>query len=656
MAKLRQTQESTANTATNYRGQGLVYCQVDEAARLLEEKKMPWPVVRCAEKFPEPIDTPAVIVGDSCITLSSSAIAALGSDQARLIYLSDVPKESIEVPIFRLLAAPFSGDVLRRFIASAFAELALRGQQAHLDQELGRAKNEINRLNEIGIALSTQRERESLLSLILQKSCEITSCDAGSLYLVEEGADGAQRLRFIITQNHSAQVSFQETVLPLDSSSVAGHVALTGAEVHIADVYQIPPAFSFGFNRKFDEESGYRSKSMLAVPMKNPRGEVIGVVQLINCKPEYETRLDPCTIEEIVIPFPEECRPLLRSLASQAAVALENIRLYESVEILFEGFVKASVSAIEARDPTTHGHSFRVADLTVALAESVDREATACFRDIHFSRAEMKEIRYASLLHDFGKVGVREEVLVKAKKLYPWQIELVKERFAYACKALEQEQSERKLTYLLEQGRDAYLAQLGSFDRDLAERLRELDEYLEFILRCNEPTVLPEGNFERLNEVIRGAFIDPKGQRRPLLTPREIMLLSIPQGSLDEKERLQIQSHVNHTFNFLRQIPWTREIRNIPAIASAHHEKLDGTGYPNRLSAAAIPIQSKMMTIADIYDALSATDRPYKRALASDRALDILFDEARRGLIDGAVLELFREAEIYKLVVHGHPA
>ncbi len=337
-------------------------------------------------------------------------------------------------------------------------------------------------------------------------------------------------------------------------------------------------------------------------------------------------------------------------------MALENIRLYESVEILFEGFVKASVSAIEARDPTTHGHSFRVADLTVALAESVDRDATACFRDIHFSRAEMKEIRYASLLHDFGKVGVREEVLVKAKKLYPWQIELVKERFAYARKALEQEQSERKLTYLLEQGRDAYLAQLGSFDRDLAERLRELDEYLEFILRCNEPTVLPEGNFERLNEVIRSAFVDATGQHRPLLTPREIMLLSIPQGSLDEKERLQIQSHVNHTFNFLRQIPWTREIRNIPAIASAHHEKLDGTGYPNRLSAAAIPIQSKMMTIADIYDALSATDRPYKRALASDRALDILFDEARRGLIDGAVLKLFREAEIYKLVVHGHPA
>ena len=656
MAKRRQAQDSTENTVRQYTGRGLVYCQSHEVARLLEREKLPWPVVRCVEEFPERLDPPAVIIGDACITFSRSVIAALGSDQARLIYLSHAPKASIEVPIFRLLAAPLSLEMLRRSIAGAFAELALRRRQAHLDQELGRARNEINRLNEIGIALSTQRERESLLSLILQKSREITSCDAGSLYLVDEDGDGAQQLRFKISQNHSVRVSFQETVLPLDSSSVAGHVALTGSEVHIADVYQIPPTFPFGFNRKFDEESGYRSKSMLAVPMKNPRGEVIGVLQLINCKTEFETRLDRRMFEEVVIPFPEECRPLLRSLASQAAVALENIRLYESVEILFEGFVKASVSAIEARDPTTSGHSFRVADLTVALAEVVDRDATAGFRDIHFSRAEMKEIRYASLLHDFGKVGVREEVLVKAKKLYPGQIELVKERFAYARKALEHEQSEQKLTYLLEQGRDAYLAQLGSFDRALAERLRELDEYLEFILRCNEPTVLPEGDFERLHEVIRGAFVDAKGQRRPLLTPREVTLLSIPQGSLDEKERLQIQSHVNHTFNFLRQIPWTREIKNIPAIASAHHEKLDGTGYPNRLSGAAIPIQSKMMTISDIYDALSATDRPYKRALDSERALAILFDEAKRGLIDSEVLKLFQEAEIYKLVSNGHPA
>lgn len=531
----------------------------------------------------------------------------------------------------------------------ASGDRALRRRQSKLEQELLRAKNEISQLNEIGIALSTQRDRESLLRLILQKSCEITVSDAGSLYLVEEHSDGVKRLCFKITQNNSMPLSFGEAVLPLDHASIAGYVALTGEEVHLDDVYQIPPSFPFGFNRKFDDESGYRCKSMLAVPMKNPQQEVIGVVQLINCKRDAGARLERRTAEELVISFPEERRPLLRSLASQAAVALENIRLYESVETLFEGFVSASVSAIEARDPTTSGHSFRVAEMTVVLAEIVDRDVSSRFGNIHFSRAEMKEIRYASLLHDFGKVGVREEVLIKAKKLYPFQLEAVKERFAYARKALEHTHSERKLAYLLENGREAFIEHEASFRTDLEAQLGEIDEFLKFILKCNEPTVLHEGNFARLSKFAAREFVDVDGQQQPLLSDYEVALLSISQGNLDKRERRQIQSHVSHTLNFLRQIPWTKDIRNIPAIASAHHEKLDGSGYPHNLSAPEIPIQSKMMTIADIYDALSATDRPYKNAVPTERALDILSDEAKRGLIDTQLLNLFREAEVFKL-------
>jgi HD-GYP domain-containing protein (c-di-GMP phosphodiesterase class II) len=285
----------------------------------------------------------------------------------------------------------------------------------------------------------------------------------------------------------------------------------------------------------------------------------------------------------------------------------------------------------------------------VGLAEVVDRDDSRYFRDIRFSRTEMKEIRYASLLHDFGKVGVREEVLVKAKKLYPMQLDLVKQRFAYARKALEHEQSERKLAYLLERGREDFLARQAVFQRELEEQLRELDEFFGFVVKCNEPTVLREGNFERLSELAARQFVDPTGELLSLLTPHEVKLLSISRGNLDERERRQIESHVNHTMSFLRQIPWTREIKNIPTIASAHHEKLDGTGYPRNLSAAEIPLQSKMMTIADIYDALSATDRPYKKAVRSDQALDILFDEAKQGLVDRELLCLFHEAEIYRL-------
>ena len=524
-----------------------------------------------------------------------------------------------------------------------------------MELALQRARWEIDQLNEIGVALSAERDRGALLKLILQKCREITHSDAGSLYLVEEDESGERRLRFSITQNDSMQFPFNEFFLSIDHTSLAGYVALTGEEIALDDVYEIPTSLPFRFNRGLDEESGYRCRSILVVPMRAPKGEITGVVQLINCKREMSLKVDRATVADVVVPFPDQCRPMLRSLASQAAVALDNNRLYESIENLFEGFVRASVDAIEARDPTTSGHSFRVADLTLGLAEAVDRADSPPFRHIQFSRTEMKEIRYASLLHDFGKVGVREEVLVKAKKLYPGQLELIRQRFAYVRKALEQDQSERKLAYLLEKGRNEFLLRQSEFERDLETEIKEIDEFLEIIVRHNEPTVLSEGNFARLGELAARQFIDGAGRRQPLLSRHEVKLLSIDRGSLDADERLQIQSHVDYTQCFLRQIPWTKDIKDIPDIASAHHEKLDGTGYPRSLAAPQIPFQSKMMTIADIFDALSATDRPYKRAVPRERALDILHDEAKRGMIDGDLLQLFREAEIFRRVAQAKP-
>ncbi len=586
-------------------------------ARLLDGENPNWVSAQLPQKIVKRMLSTAVVVGDDPTIFTDELREAIVANQARLIYVLDadrsLPAGASGVPIFSFIIHPVEAGALHCAIDAAFESLALARRPTMLEDELRRARSEIDQLNETGIALSTQRDRGSLLNLILHKSRQVTHSDAGSLYLVEENEDGERQLRFKITQNDSVQLSFSESVLPMDRSSIAGYVALTGDEVHLADAYEIAPSFPFDFNRKFDEESGYRCKSMLVVAMKNPQGETIGVVQLINCKRDADRRVDRLTADEVVLPFPEQCRPLLRSLASQAAVALENIRLYESIETLFEGFVRASVGAIEARDPTTYGHSFRVADLTVALAEVVDRDDSLHFRSIRFSRSEMKEIRYASLLHDFGKVGVREEVLVKAKKLYPMQLDLMRQRFAYARKALEHAQSERKLTYLLDKGREEFLAAQAEFQIDLEQQLRELDEFFDFVVKCNEPTILRESNFERLSEFAARQFVDPAGQVHPLLTPHEIELLSISKGSLDERERRQIESHVNHTMSFLSQIPWTREIKNIPAIASAHHEKLDGRGYPHKLSASEIPFQSKMMTISDIYDALSATDRRTKR-------------------------------------------
>jgi HD-GYP domain-containing protein (c-di-GMP phosphodiesterase class II) len=411
----------------------------------------------------------------------------------------------------------------------------------------------------------------------------------------------------------------------------------------------LPEGVPYSINRKFDEDSGYRTKSVLAVPMRNQKGEIVGVVQLINAKKERKVKLDSINaVTAQVTPFPVRQQEVLTSLASQAAVAFENSQLYAAIQKLFEGFVRASVIAIEARDPTTSGHSFRVANLTVGLAEAVDKAATGPYADIHFSRAEMKEIRYASLLHDFGKVGVREEVLVKAKKLYPSQFELIQQRFHFVKRTLEAESLKSRLQYALEKGRDEYIKQAAELDSQLAERMKELDQYFEVVLKSNEPTVLAEGNFERLTEIAARQYLDWDGGEQPLLTGDEVRLLSIRKGSLDDTERLQIESHVVHSYNFLKQIPWTREIRNIPEIARGHHEKLNGRGYPYKLSAPEIPVQTRVMTISDIFDALAASDRPYKKAVPPERALEILGFAVKDGELDPHLFQLFLDAKVYE--------
>ena len=637
-------------------GGARVYCQNSDTAALLAQNGSQWEVLAIPAGFPVNDSSPSIVIGEDPSIFSEALRAAISSNSARLIYVlrgsAELPQEASETPVFGFLAPPLQPVIVESMVSAAIDNLSLSRSQDDLRTNLQRARSDINELNEIGIALSTQRDTQSLLEMILRKSREITSSDAGSLYLVEESdIPEEKRLRFKITQNDSLKLGFTEFSLPINSSSIAGYVALTGEVIHLEDVYQIPPSLPFRFMIKFDQENGYRTKSMLVIPMKNPQGEILGVVQLINSKRNPSEKVTAQTADQVVIPFPEARRGLASSLASQAAVAIENNRLYESIQTLFEGFVKASVVAIEARDPTTSGHSFRVADLTVGLAEAVERCETGPFRDVKFNRTEMKEIRYASLLHDFGKVGVREEVLVKAKKLYPQQLDVVRQRFDYVRKAVQQQFTERKLNYILEKGREEFLASQDSLNREMTNELQALDDYLKFVLQCNEPTVLPEGNFQKLVDLAAFRFNDWEGQEQPLLSSHEAKLLSIPKGSLDETERLQIESHVVHTFNFLSKIPWTKEIRNIPIIARAHHEKLNGTGYPFKLTEVEIPVQSKMMTVSDIFDALSASDRPYKKAVPTEKALDIIGMEAKSRLVDPDVYRVFVEAEVYKKTV-----
>ncbi len=564
--------------------------------------------------------------------------------------------------VYAYLPPETPNELLERMVDNALDHIHLHATRRQVGEQLAGATREISELNKIGAALSAEHDTERLLDMILTKCREITQSDGGTLYLLEleevklppgklkdERKEPRKRMRFKLAHNDSKSFPFKETTMELSKKSIAGYVALTGESQRLADAYELPEGVPFSFSRRFDESTGYRTKSILAVPMRNQKDEIVGVVQLLNAKRHYEAKLeDMAVIEREVVAYTQRQQELVESLASQAAVAYENSQLYEAIQRMLEGFVKASVIAIEARDPTTSGHSFRVANLTVALAEAVDRCDSGPFAGLKFERSEMKAIRYASLLHDFGKVGVREEVLVKAKKLYPAQMELIKQRFEFVKRTREAETLKRKLQHLLQCGREEFEKSSAEFEAELERELRQLDDYLGVVVKSDEPTVLPEGSFGMLQDIAVQKFLGFSGDERQLLTPDEVRLLSIRKGSLDESERLQIESHVVHTFNFLQQIPWTREIRTIPEIARGHHEKLNGLGYPYKLGAPEIPVQTRMMTISDIFDALSASDRPYKRAVSQERAIEILGFAVKDGELDPELFKVFLEAKVFE--------
>jgi HD-GYP domain-containing protein (c-di-GMP phosphodiesterase class II) len=350
-------------------------------------------------------------------------------------------------------------------------------------------------------------------------------------------------------------------------------------------------------------------------------------------------------VEEEVIAFTAVDQELVTSLASQAAVALENTRLLADIRNLFDSFVKASVVTIEKRDPVSAGHSDRVAELTVGIAEQVDRAPAGVFKDLHFTRDQIQAIRYASLLHDFGKVVVSEKVLVKGKKLYVDEVLLIRQRFDYIKRTQEAQYLRSKVDQLQRGlGTPELFAEMDA--RYRAEQ-EEIDKVLATVMKANEPSILEDDSVRLLMDLPNRSFPGLDGSPLPLLTPNEVEALSIRRGSLSLKERLEIERHVSETYDFLAKLPWTAEFAAVPDIAHAHHEKLDGSGYPRRLTAREIPVQSKMMTIADIYDALVAWDRPYKASVPPEKALAILEDEVRHGKVDGDLLSLFIEAKIF---------
>ena len=545
------------------------------------------------------------------------------------------------------------GEAQLRAIRSAARASATELARSNVASQLDELRGNLRGLNQIGMALMSERDPDVLLGMILTEARHLTGSDAGSLYLVHEEKDGPRTLHLLRAQNDSLpDLDMPDYSLPFDDTSLAGFVAFHGEPLLIEDAYHIPDSEPYSFNRSFDEERGYRARSMLVVPMKDHRDNVVGVLQLINKKSDPGAVIhDERSSERHVVDYELRDVELVQSLAGQAAVSIENGRLYENIENLFEGFIKASVIAIDQRDPTTSGHSVRVATLTCDIAEIVDKAKDGPFRDTRFSREQMRELRYAGLLHDFGKVGVREHVLVKSKKLPPVLLERIEARFDLIRRTLESDFHQQRAEYLLKYGKNDFDTFLRGLEEGYERSQSQIDRFQEAIRESNVPRVLPGANAEILDEISATTFRDFSDQQVPYVTPEELHFLSIPKGSLDADERLQIEAHVTHTYNFLRQIPWTSNLAHVADIAHGHHEKLDGTGYPRGIEASEIAIQTRIMTVSDIFDALTASDRPYKKALSPQRAIEILDMEAKAGMLDPTVVELVVDSEVHHKIL-----
>jgi HD-GYP domain-containing protein (c-di-GMP phosphodiesterase class II) len=548
------------------------------------------------------------------------------------------------------LTRPLDAAAFVATVASAQRLLAERAKVRELNDIAAGMEQETDRLLGIGVALSAERNISKLHEMIVRSARELTKADSGSLFLLEHSEDGEQKLRFAVAQTGPKDAGTHiGAVLPLSRGSISGYSAISGEIVRLDDAYQIPESAEYRFNPAFDKQTGYRTKSVLVVPMRDHENTIVGVIMLINRKPSFDLVLtSPTMTESVVTPFDERDESVLRSLASQAGVALENKALLDSIQDLFEQFVKASVKAIEVRDKSTQGHSSRVAELTVAQAVALNEVEAGPLAVLKFNDDQLREMRYASLLHDFGKVAVPEYIFGKAKKLPDGKLDTIRLRFLLSIQQVETDGARRKFE-LLRTGVGLDDPRIAEIDADIAAKVGELTSLLGTVESSNEPRVVAADVGAILDSIVGRTYQDID-QALPLVNESEFDYLHIPRGSLSNDERRKMEQHVTQSFYFLREIPWIKTPwQRVPELAYGHHEHLDGTGYPRGLKADDIIPQVRMLTISDVFDALTANDRPYKPAMSIERALDILVKEfAERGKVDKDLLDLFITKKVYE--------
>jgi len=511
------------------------------------------------------------------------------------------------------------------------AGLRFASGAATASEDLGQR---LEQLNLIGASLSAERDINRLLELILTAAKSITRADGGSLYRVTE----ERTLRFEIVRTSSLKyylggtsgnpVPFYPIQLYRDGkpnhSMVAAHAALTGKTVNIADAYTAD-GFDFSGTRAFDSKTGYRSKSFLTVPMRNHEHETIGVLQLINAQ-------DPSSGE--IVAFSASDQRLAESLASQAAIALTNRMLINQLEQLFESFINLINSAIDEKSPYTGGHCQRVPQLIMLLAEAVNETRDGPLSDFHMTEKDRYELKIAGLLHDCGKVTTPVHVVDKATKLETIydRIHLIDTRFEVLKRDLELQSLRKQIT-----------------EKQLRERVRELDDDRRFLHACNiGGERMSDDDVARVRRIAAYRWRDVTGHEANFLSDDEAKNLTIRAGTLTEDERKVINHHIVATIKMLEALPWPKHLTNVPEYAGGHHERMDGKGYPRGLTREQMSVQARCMGIADIFEALTARDRPYKKGKTLSESLEILGRMKLNHHIDPDLFDIFVRRKVYR--------
>ena len=513
-------------------------------------------------------------------------------------------------------------------------------------------QNQISNMSAIGLALSKEKDMDKLLEMILLEAKRISNADGGTLYMMTDD----QRLKFSIMITDSLnihmggtsgkEIPFYPVKLYMDDGQpnktmIAANAGLTGDTINIPDAYKAK-GFDFSGTKSFDEKTGYRSKSFLTVPLKNHEDEIIGVLQLLNAQ-DIKTKK--------VIPFSDSVQKSVEALSSQAAVAITNKNLIKDLEVLFESFIKLIASAIDAKSPYTGGHCSRVPEITMMLAESVNDINDGPFAGIQFTDKEMYELKIAAWLHDCGKVATPEAVVDKGTKLETIydRIHTVATRFEVLkrdeeIKYLKKQLKIQKDDSLIENEKKEALKKARSL---YLKRIKQQEDDKLFIEESNVGgEFMSQDRKDRVNKIASYRWKD-NGSPKPFFSEDEVYNLCISRGTLTPEERKIINDHIVVTIDMLEQLPYPKHLRNVPEFAGGHHEKLDGTGYPKGLNHSEMSVQAKIMAIADIFEALTARDRPYKKGKTLSQAMRILGFIKNDAHIDTELFDVFVQEKIY---------